>query len=130
MKAKLNNERLIKSAQLLSQVSQKQLPIKASYAISKNIAHIESELKIYNNEKSKIVDKYCEKNKDGQPKIENGNYVIKKDCREAWNKDIKELNSIENEIDIHTFKIEDLGNVYFSPAEFGAIDYMIAEEKK
>lgn len=128
-KVKLSNERLVRDAQILGQVSQKQLPIKASYAISKNIAHIESELKIYNKEKQKIVEKYCEKEEDGQLKINKGQFVIKPDCREAWDKDIEELNSIENEIDIHTFKFEDLGNAYFSPSEFGSIDYMIEEEK-
>lgn len=128
MKVKVSNERLVKDAQKLGEISQKQFPVKVSYAISKNIAHIESELKIYNKERQKLVDKYAEKDESGQIKAnESGQIIFKEGCKEQWDKDIKELLAIENEFEMHTFKFDLLNGYNMSASEFQAIDYMIEE---
>lgn len=44
---KLTNRRIVNDANFLGALNNKQLPIKVSYAISKNISKLESELKIY-----------------------------------------------------------------------------------
>ena len=129
IKLKLSNEKIVNDTQMLSAISQKQLPVKVSYAIAKNISKIEAELKIYNAEKQKLLEKYAEKDKDGKVKSENGSIRIQKEHIEDWNKDIKELLAIENEVDIHKFKLSELDGkaCNFSPSEFMAIDYMIID---
>lgn len=126
---KLSNERIINEATGLGAITQKQLPVKVSYAIAKNIIKIERELKVYNSEKQKLIDKYASKDEDGNPIITNGNIEIPKENAANWNKDIKELLEIENEIDIHKFNISllDNSNCDFTPAELMLIDYMIEE---
>jgi len=42
-KMKLSNERILRDIPSLIEISKKQLPIKVSYAIAKNIAKIEAE---------------------------------------------------------------------------------------
>lgn len=128
MKIKLTNERIINTINTLGKLNNSQLPIKVAYAISKNVNKIENELKIYNTEKAKLMDKYCEKDGEGKLKAdEYGNVNIKEEHREDWNRDIKELLSIENEIDIHMMQLDDLLNSDYSisPAELTAIDFMI-----
>lgn len=128
MKIKLTNERIINIINTLGKLNNSQLPIKVAYAISKNVNKIESELKIYNTEKAKLMDKYCEKDEEGKLKAdEYGNVNIKEEHREDWNRDIKELLSIENEIDIHMIELCDLlnSNYSISPAELTVIDFMI-----
>ncbi|WP_238886408.1 hypothetical protein [Clostridium sp. YIM B02551] len=129
MKVRLSNERIVNNAAKLKEIAQKQLPIKVSYAIAKNISKIESELKIYNKEREKLIDKYAVKDTEGKIlSYENGNVKFKEDCIELWNKDINELLAIENEIEIHQFNFSLLdGYNNLSPAELIAIDYMIEE---
>lgn len=126
---KLSNEKIVKDAPVLGAISQKQLPVKVSYAIAKNISKIEVELKIYNTERNKLINKYAELDEKGNPKIENGSIKLKKDHIEDWNKDIKELMAIENDMDIHKFKMSEFEGKAcdFSPSELMTIDYMIEE---
>ena len=124
---KLTNKEILEKVGMLGEISRKTLPVKVSYAIGKNIVKIESELKHYNNEREKIVDKYCEKDEKGKLKIENGNYVIKDDEKENWNKDMKILQDIEVEFDVHKFKLEELNGYDMTASEMMCIDFMIEE---
>lgn len=125
---KLSNKKILEDISKLRELSQKQLPVKASYAIAKNILKLESDLKIYNIEREKLIDKYAQKDDSGNIVAdEKGNIKFKEEHIEVWNEDIQELLAIENEIDIHKFKIEALQNYQMSPAELMLIDYMIEE---
>lgn len=126
---KLSNERVVNNSNVLGVISQKNLPIKVSYAIAKNISKIEAELKVYNSERQKLIDKYSIKDKEGKPLIEENSIKIADEYKESWNKDIRELLDMENEIDIHKFHISELenSNCTMTPVELNAIDYMIEE---
>lgn len=119
---KLSNGKILNSIGTLSKVSQMELPIKVSYAIAKNISKIENELKVYNAEKQKLIDKYTVKD-------EHGNLKISEEHQEAWTRDIEALVEIEVDIDIHKFSVEEFinFNCNISPGELMAIDYMIED---
>lgn len=124
----LSNERIVNTINVLAELNNAKLPIKLAYAITKNINKINSELKAYNEEKAKLIDKYSEKDEEGKLKSDEiGNVTLKEEHIEDWNRDIKELLSIENEIDIHMIQLDDLlnSNYNISPAELTAIDFMI-----
>jgi Protein of unknown function (DUF1617) len=122
----IKNEKLANSVEVLSKLTTMDLNIKVSYAIAKNISKIEKELEVYNKEKAKLIDKYCEKDKEGNLKIDkDGNTKIID--QENWSKDFKELLQIENEIDIHKINEEDLfkcDNANITPGELILVDYM------
>ena len=123
---KFTNQELLNNIGALRSVAQKQLPVKISYAIAKNISKVDSELKIYNKERQKLVDKYAEKDKNGQPKInKNNQYNIKKECMEDWNRDVQELLSISVELDVFTFSVDLLDGFNISPAEMGVLARMV-----
>ena len=127
---KVSNEKLVNSANVLSNLSAMQLPIKVSYAIAKNIGKIESELKAYNSERQKLIEKYSVKDEEGKTKVDkNGTINIQKEFLKDWNKEQAELLNIENDIDIHLVPINDLLNSVCSitPSELIAIDYLIQE---
>lgn len=127
---KLSNERIINDATALGTLSRRELPVKVSYAIAKNIAKIERELKIYTNERVKLIDKYALKDKKGNVKADdNGQIIFKDGCKEKWDKDIRDLLDIEVEVDIHKFKLDELINsgCSMTPSELMLIDYMIEE---
>lgn len=125
---KLSNERIVNTINVLGDLNNAKLPVKVAYAITKNINKIDIELKYYNEEKAKLINKYAEKDKEGKLKAdEHGNVRLKEEYIEDWNRDIKELLSIENEIDIHMIKLDELLNssCNISPAGLVAIDFMI-----
>lgn len=125
---KLSNEKILNTINVLGNLNNAQLPIKVAYAVSKNINKIESELKAYNTEKAKLIDKYSEKDEEGKViSNEQGHVTIKNEHIEDWNRDINELLSIENEVDIHKIQLNDLLNANYniSPAELTLIDFMI-----
>lgn len=123
---KLTNKKIVNDSMILMDISRKELPIKVSYALAKNIAKIEKELEIYNSERQKLIDKYCVKDENGENKVDENNQLkIQEEYLKDWEKDIKELQNIELENDIHKFKLEELNGYNMTPSELIAIDYMI-----
>ena len=127
MKLTLSNERIVNTINTLGELSNAKLPVKVAYAITKNINKINVELEAYNKEKAKLINKYGEKDEKGKLNVnENGIIPLKEEHIEDY-KDIKELLSIENEIDIHMIQLDDLLNSDYniSPSELMTIDFMI-----
>lgn len=126
---KLSNARILNDSARLSQIAQKELPVKVSYAIAKNISKLESELKFYNKEREKLIEKYSIKDEQGKIIVdENSQIKLQPEQIEDWNKDLKELLDIENEVDIRQFSIEALSGYNMSASELMLIGYMITEE--
>lgn len=124
---KMTNKEILEKVSGLGEISSRKLPVKVSYAISKNISKVERELKHYNEERQKLIKEYCLKEDDGTLKITDGNYDIGPERLEDFNKEINELQEIEVEMDIHKFNIELLNGYEMSPGELICIDFMIEE---
>mgnify|MGYP006922905535 FL=1 len=121
---KLSNEILVNSVGVLSKLTNLELPIKLSYAFSKNITKIDAELKAYNIEREKLLNKYGEKDEEGKLKLSEKGEVNILD-RENFNKEIAELLQCESEIDIHLIDLEKIDTeIKITPGELMIIDYM------
>ena len=121
---KISNERLVNSVGVLSKLTNLELPIKLSYAFSKNITKIDAELKAYNMEREKLLNKYGEKDEEGKLKLSEKGEVNILD-RENFNKDVAELLKCESEIDIHLIDLESIDtDIKITPGELMVIDYM------
>ena len=121
---KLSNERLVNSVGVLSKLTNLELPLKLSYAFSKNITKIDAELKAYNIEREKLLNKYGEKDEEGKLKLSEKGEVNILD-RENFNKEIAELLQCESEIDIHLIDLEKVdAKINITPGELMIIDYM------
>lgn len=121
---KLSNERLVNSVGVLSKLTNLELPIKLSYAFSKNITKIDAELKAYNIEREKLLNKYGEKDEEGKLKQSEDGKVNILDI-ENFNKEIAELLQCESEIDIHLIDLESINtDIKITPGELMIIDYM------
>jgi hypothetical protein len=105
--------------------------VKVSYALSCNIDKAESALKIYEEERRKLLEKYCEKNKDGSIAVgSDGRSAKFKDekARESFKKDIESLLDIEADVNIRKIKLADLAGTNFSAAEISTISDMVDEK--
>ena len=123
---KIKNEVLVNSVQVLRKLNNAELPVRVSYKLAKNIKSIDKELKIYEEEKQKLINKYGEKDEEGKLKTKEDGSINITDT-ENWNKDIKELLDIEAEINIEKINIDELAksDLKLTPAELALIDYMI-----
>lgn len=94
---------------------------KINFYIQKNIAILSAAAEEIEQSRLNIAKHY------GQLKKEEGVYEITPDNQEQALKEMKELFSIEQELDIKTFKIEDLGDIQFTSAQMRAIMFMIED---
>ncbi|MEG0180776.1 MAG: hypothetical protein RR657_02710 [Peptostreptococcaceae bacterium] len=127
---KLTIRQLLNGTMVLGEISRKELPVKVSYALAKNIAKIEKELDVYNKEREKLIEKYSVKDENNKTIIDENNQLKIQDAYlENWSEDIKTLQDIEADIDIHKFKLDELinHNLKMTPTELMVIDYMIEE---
>lgn len=126
---KITNRELQSKGQVLSMLSNKQLPVKVSYALAKNINGINKELKIYEEEKMKIIKECALKDESGNPKIENNQYVLIEDKKEVFSEKVNELLDIEVDLDVRKINVNELlnSNVDFTPSELVELDFMIVE---
>ncbi len=125
----ITNREMQGKVQVLQTITQRKLPIKISYAIAKNINSINKELKIFEEEKMKIISDYTLKDKQGDIKVENDKYVFIKDKEDECNEKYNELLNIEVELNLRAININDLlnSNVDFTPGELIELDFMIME---
>lgn len=121
---KLSNEKLVNSIGVLSKLTNMELPIKLSYAFSKNIIKIDRELVAYNKEREQLIEKYGEKDEEGNLKTKEDGTINILDI-DSFNKDLKEILEIETEVDIHLIDLEKVNvDINITPGELMLVDYM------
>ncbi|MDC4242666.1 hypothetical protein NE398_21330, partial [Clostridium tertium] len=121
---KLSNEKLVNSIGVLNKLTNMELPIKLSYAISKNITKINRELVVYNKERQKLIEKYGEKDEESKLKTKEDGTINILDI-DSFNKDLKEILEIETEVDIHVIDLEKVDvDINITPGEIMLVDYM------
>lgn len=121
----------------LRNISIKKLPFKISYAISKNMAALESENAIIESNRIKLIEMYADKDESGKAVINNGEYHIAEEIQPAFAKEYNEFMDTQtevlkdvSEINISEFeKLEDSRYDALSPADMTALSFMISEEK-
>lgn len=125
---KITNATILKNTNGLNTISVKQLPVKVSYAIAKNLAKLESEIKVYNEERGKLITLYADKDDEGNViHNEQSQVTFSGENLKNWLRDISILDAEECDVNIHTFKIGLLDGYDISALELIGIDYMIEE---
>ena len=97
------------------------IPAKANFFIQKNISILAAAAQEIEKSRLEIAKHYGVLDKEGQQ------YKIPEDKLEEASKELEDLFSIEQELDIKTFSIEALGNAEFTPAQMQAMMFMIED---
>ncbi len=107
----------------LQAVKAKKLPIKVQYALAVNIKTLTEKYVAYNTQRTEILEKDCVKDVDGHPVLKDrltknavGEVVNTQqeytygsdDDREKALKEVAELNTIEEELELHMITLEEL----------------------
>lgn len=128
---KIKNSQIVGILNGIGEVKKKRLPVKVGFAINKNLSAMQGSIESYEAERQKIMDKYCEKDDQGNLRVEGKEYVLAD--REAYAAEMRELLTIENEISIHTVsmnEIEKCDSEKFdavSPDDLSLLEFMIEE---
>ncbi len=101
----------------LNIIAEKDIPIKLSYKLSKLNKKLQEEQKYYEEQNIKIINKYGEKDDNGELKVnqENNSIPIIMDKIQDFQKEMTELNELEFEVEFDPIKIEEFGSINISP---------------
>jgi hypothetical protein len=121
MKLKLST--IINSREALQEVLKKELPIKISFRIQKNLRLIEPEFIQYEEFRSKLI-----KEKYGEESGEEGNWVVKPVTMRGFIKELDELTSEEIELDIIKVTLPD--DFKITPTNAYLLEWMLDFEDK
>lgn len=106
----------------LNKLMSKEVPIKVGFQLSKIAKKLNEELSIYNDNRVKLIKKYGEEDKK-----KNGNYNIKKENIETFQKELTELMEVKVKVDIDKIKIKEIENVKLSGGDLLALDFLLEE---
>ena len=100
-----------------------------AYRILKNSYAIDKELKVYGEQRAKLIHQYCERDQDGKPIIKNGCCTIKDEFRHKYETEVLNLLDENVEVQINKISIESLFKVGLSPAQIGSIEFMLISDE-
>lgn len=121
---KFNNNKIYQIANVLAKTFDNldiYIPSKANFFIQKNISTLVAAAQEIEKSRLEIAKHY------GILDEEKQQYKIPEDKIEEASKELEDLFSIEQELDIKTFSIEALGNAEFTPAQMQAMMFMIED---
>ena len=119
---KINNGMIYQYALTLNEVlndNDLQMPVAVIFSIEKNKQTLMAIAQDVEKYRMDIIKKYGEE--------VNGNYNVPQDKIEIANKELQDLFSIEQEVNIYKFNIEDLGDIKLTSNQMNAILFMIED---
>lgn len=119
---KMNNGMIYQYALTLNEAlndNDLQMPVAVIFSIEKNKQTLMAVAQDVEKYRMDIIKKYGEE--------VDGNYNVPQDKIEIANKELKDLFSIEQEVNIYKFNIEDLGDIKLTSNQMNAILFMIED---
>lgn len=108
---------LLNSASILQRLTAIDFKAKTSWQIYKLIAAAEKEMNAFQDTRMKVVQKYAEKDENGEMVVKNDEYKIPDDQMENFTNEINELLMSEVELNASPIPLEDLDAANFKPTE-------------
>lgn len=112
---------------VLKSFQEKEMPIKLSYKFSKIFSSIESDYQFFFSQLRKILDKYAEKDENGEFIQNEGTIPLKKDCFELAEKALNDLYETEITLPKVTFTLDELEGIDIKPFELKVLLPFIEE---
>lgn len=119
---------ILNCSDVFKELSKKPIKIKVAYNIAKIIKAIEKENQLFEETRQRLLEKFCEKNENGSIKVNNnGNAIVRSECVDDYNTEIKELLESKVEITAEPIKLEDLETLELTPTQAYVISEFIEE---
>lgn len=131
---KLTLKKATENYNALAAVAEKKLPVKLSYAISKNLAKLQPEYELVQKARMDLLDQYGKKDQEGNLVIEDNCYQLSD--AEAFNREMREYIDTEIEVDIHLVSTDELSKLeefrydILTPAELVSLEFIFQGENQ
>lgn len=126
----LKLEQLVNSANALKNLSNKPLKAKSAYATARILKAADQEMTSFNDTRMELVRKYGIKDENNELILdENGNAQIDLEHRNAFNEEFNELLQSSIEINANKIRLDDLGDIDFTPSEMAQLEDFIEVEE-
>lgn len=99
--------------------SDKTLPLKGAFKINRLKRDIENDFSFYQDKFKEILEKYADKDEEGNIKFSNdgSQILIKEGQIDECTEELENLDSMEVEVDNYDFNIDELGDIDCTPEE-------------
>lgn len=122
---KLTNRKIIDSMESLQKFADKELDIKTSFNIVKNAKKLGEISTIFNQMKTNLLLKYCNKDEKGNPITHEGMAEVTGDNKEKYINELNKLLEAETEVEIEKINVEELGGVKVTPGIIEGLEFML-----
>lgn len=116
-----NNQIYSYATNLVAFNIEEKLPVRINFFLQKNIQTIQSLAQEIENARLEIAQQFGELNEDGT------SYTIPSQNMPAAQKELNDLFALEQEVNIHMFKLDDFDGIELTTAQLSAIMFMIEE---
>lgn len=99
-----------------------------AYRIAKIASKAGEEIKLYDEQRTSICEKYAKKDDDGNPVVKNGAYDIPEDSILDFTKEVAELQKEEVTLDANKISLEEIENAGLSAAQLEHIEFILDAE--
>ena len=124
---KLKLSQIVQINQIFEEFSDSPLTIKTSYKIMKVLEQLQKDSNFFKEKLAELINKYGERDSNNQLIIQNDSYKIKDEDKEKFDNDYYELQSIENELNLETFTLDELEELKLSPKKLFIIKNLIGD---
>lgn len=119
---------LINSGDIFRNLAQQPIKMRVAYNIARIIREIENEMKLFEETRRKLFDKYGEKDENGELLINaDGNITITPENISLYNNEIQEVLNTSITLNAEKLNIEDLENIELTPNQVYLINAFINE---
>ena len=108
---------IVDSIDLLTELSTRSLKTKAAYQLGRILREAQKEFSLYNEKRIALLEKYADKDEEGKPVIENGNYKISDEGIAAINTEYNELIETTVALNANKLQLYLLDDETFTPTE-------------
>lgn len=112
---------VVSSINTFKAIAAQQLPIKAAYGIARLIKEIDRENETFVSARQALIDKYGQRDEEGNLISEDGNLYIQKDKIQVFKEELQELLDSEIELNAEKISVENLGDVQLTSLQVSEI---------
>lgn len=109
--------------ELYNKIKNMSLPIKVAFTLNKIYKEMENDINFYNEKLGEIIQKYGQKDEDGNPVFSSDGTMIEiiPELREECMEKQKEINSLEIEVSEYSININDLEKIDLTVSELSVL---------
>ena len=123
---KLNE--VLNSMDTMQKLATQKFKSKTAFQIARILKKLDEEIKIFNDTRAALIQKYGERDENGELKVDdNNNCTIQKEALENFNQELSDLLNTTIEINADKINIDDLSEGSFTPSEIIALEAFIEE---